>query len=70
MKKLFEIPNNTWIDVSHLGLINDSTKEPINTLMFKYIDGMYSICYLESGEIVMLKAWTEVKPLNQKSWKN
>lgn len=64
MKKLYEILNNTWIDVSHLGLINDNTKEPINRVLFKHIDGMYSLCFTEEGETIHLKAWTEVKPIN------
>ena len=32
-------------------------------LRFSHLDGMYSLCYTEDGEIVHIAAWTEVEIL-------
>ena len=58
--KLYEVPNNTIIDVSHLDLVDEDTGEKIDTLDFQHIDGMYSLCYW-NGKYVHLMATTEVK---------
>jgi len=47
--KLYEVPRNTRI------VLEGGTE-----LMFDHIDGMYSVCYTDSGSIVHLAAWTEV----------
>jgi len=58
--KLYEVPRNTDIDVSHLGL--ESGGEKIETVHFHHIDGVYSYCTW-NGEVVHLSASTEVKIL-------
>jgi hypothetical protein len=47
--KLYEVPKNTNI------VLEDGTE-----LLFKTIDGMYSVCYTKEGELAHLAAWTEV----------
>lgn len=47
--KLYEVPRNTYIKVGDA------------RLLFKSIDGMYSICYDMDGNTVPLAAWTEVE---------
>ncbi len=47
--KLYEVPNKTRI------VLEDDTE-----LMFDHLDGMYSVCYTDSGSIVHLAAWTDV----------
>ena len=48
--KLYEVPNNTWVITQH------GTK-----IHFFHIDGMYSFCKTEDGEICHLVAWEEVE---------
>jgi hypothetical protein len=47
--KLYDVPRNTRI------VLEDDTE-----LMFDHLDGMYSVCYNDSGSIVHLAVWTEV----------
>jgi hypothetical protein len=47
--KLYDVPRNTRV------VLENGTE-----LMFDHIDGMYSVCYTDSGSIVHLTAWTEV----------
>lgn len=47
--KLYEVPRNTRI----------STADGVE-LNFDHIDGMYSFCTDDNGNIVHLPAWTEV----------
>lgn len=47
--KLYDVPKNTRI------VLEDDTE-----LMFNHLDGMYSVCYTDSGSIVHLAAWTDV----------
>lgn len=63
MKRLYEIPRESRIDVTHLGLINAETKEPVTELNFHHVDGMYSFCTDNYGNAIHLKATTEVKVL-------
>lgn len=61
--KLYEVPRNTKIKVIKSegvppGGINISDGEIID---FKHLDGMYSYCKNDRGEIVHLPAWTEVE---------
>ncbi len=66
MVKLYNVPPNSKIDVSHLGLTIKESGEYVDELDFKHIDGMYSLSYFEhNGEMVPvhLQAWTEVKVL-------
>lgn len=63
--KLYECKRNTKVRV--LGDIKvppDAT--PINKgdiIDFGHIDGMYSFCHNEKGELVHLVAWAEVEPV-------
>tara|TARA_Y100000361_G_scaffold151369_1_gene168684 strand:- start:233 stop:439 length:207 start_codon:yes stop_codon:yes gene_type:complete len=65
MEKLYNVPNNSRIDVSHLELSVEETGEPVIEVDFKHIDGMYSLSYFtdkEGNKVVLhLLAWTEVK---------
>lgn len=47
--KLYDIPRHSRI------ILDDDTE-----LTFDHIDGMYSVCYTDSGSLVHLAAWTEV----------
>lgn len=47
--KLYDVPRHSRI------IIEDGTE-----LTFDHIDGMYSVCYTDSGDVVHLAAWTEV----------
>ena len=48
--KLFEVPKNTRVR------LKDGTE-----LMFHRIDGMYSYCTMDNGDVVHLAAWTDVE---------
>ena len=64
MKKLYEIKNNTRIDVSHLGLVYENG-EHINELNFLHVDGMYSVWTDEKDNIIHLSAFTDVKEIDK-----
>lgn len=51
MTKLYDIPNNTWIDVSHLNFIDVNTYKEVNTVLLLKNDGMFSICKYKEHEI-------------------
>lgn len=53
--KLYDVPRNTKIKVN-LGF-----EGPPTELLFNHIDGMYSVCVMETGEIIHLMATTEVE---------
>ena len=52
--KLYEVPVNNRIKI--IGDVIDSQE-----LNFHRIDGMYSYCTTDSGEVVHPAAWTEVE---------
>ena len=64
--KLYDVPRNSRIKV----VANDKVPplaSPINEgeeLNFKHIDGMYSYCTRDNGEVVHLLAWAEVEFIN------
>lgn len=64
--KLYDVPRNSRIKV----VVNDKVPplaSPINEgeeLNFHHIDGMYSYCTRDNGEVVHLVAWAEVEYLN------
>jgi hypothetical protein len=63
--KLYECPCNTIVRVVSAeapppGGRPHNKDEIIN---FHHLDGMYSFCTNQKGEIVHLKAWTEVEPI-------
>lgn len=54
---------------SYIRVIDDEPRRPpaderalSDVLYFKNIDGMYSYCVTEKGDVVHLAAWTEVEP--------
>ena len=52
--KLYEIPGS-----SKIRLVGETT-----VYLFDHIDGMYSICYNNEGQVVHLVAWAEVEIVN------
>jgi|LauGreDrversion4_2_1035121.scaffolds.fasta_scaffold10300_2 hypothetical protein len=66
--KLYDVPRN-----SRIKIIGD-IKVPLaaskltegQELNFRSIDGMYSYCTTDSGEVVHLVAWAEVEVLSTK----
>jgi hypothetical protein len=61
--KLYEVPRHTRvrlvpeIDV-HIPM---DSGLPVDEFMFHHIDGMYSYCVTDAGEVVHPAAWTEVE---------
>jgi len=58
MNPLYDIPRNTRIDISHLGLTTDD--EPVTEVLFKHVDGMAGVCEY-NGEEFYLYADVAVK---------
>lgn len=48
--KLYDVPRNTRILVDGEWVVN-----------FHHIDGMYSYCTTDDGEVVHIGAWTDVE---------
>jgi len=66
--ELFNVPRNSRIrvvtkDKVPLGAPVIEEGEELN---FRSIDGMYSYCTRDNGEVVHLAAWTEVEVINKK----
>lgn len=64
--KLYNVPRNSRIKV-----VSDIKVPPAapdieegDELNFRSIDGMYSYCTRDDGEVVHLAAWTEVEIVN------
>ena len=61
--KLYDVPRNSKIKV--LGNIKVPPAAPKiskdDVLTFSHIDGMYSYCTTEAGEVVHLVAWADVE---------
>jgi hypothetical protein len=66
--KLYDVPRNSRIKV----VVNDKVPPAApqiiegEELNFKHIDGMYSYCTRDNGEVVHLVAWAEVKIIDPK----
>lgn len=58
--KLYDVPRNSRIKV--IGAPQITEGEELN---FRSIDGMYSYCTRDDGEVVHLAAWTEVEIINE-----
>jgi hypothetical protein len=58
--KLYDVPRNSRIKI----IVED--KVPSEELNFRSIDGMYSYCTRDDGEVVHLAAWTEVDVIDKK----
>lgn len=61
--KLYEVPNNTRVRLLpetevHIPVGSDL---PVNEFKFVKIDGMYSYCVTDAGEVCHPAAWTEVE---------
>ena len=64
--KLYEVPNNTWVCVSKEeapppGGLSVNVNQKIKLIN---IDGMYSYCKTEAGDVIHLAAWTEVEVIS------
>jgi hypothetical protein len=54
VKPLYDVPRNSFV------LFDNTLK-----LLFRKIDGAYSICETMTGDVVHLAAWTKVKVFPQ-----
>lgn len=52
--KLYDVPRNTRV------ILRDDEGNELR-LLFDHIDGMYSYCTDEKGNVVHLAAWTDVE---------
>jgi len=59
--KLYDVPRNTRIKITGLE-IDDKLTEEIN---FHHIDGMYSYCTDDTGNVIRLPATTECEIINK-----
>jgi len=57
--KLYEAPRNTWVKVIE--------PDCDDVFKFHHVDGMYSYCHDEAGEVCHYKAWTEVEILDDQN---
>ena len=64
MKKLYDVPNNSRIGVLHLGLKYEESGERIEELDFYHVDGMYSYCKDDKGNVIHLSCTSEVEILH------
>ena len=62
--KLYDAPRNSWVRP----ILENPTAPPdareINLgerIKFHHVDGMYSFCHDENGDVVHLPAWQEVE---------
>lgn len=56
--KLYEVPRNSKIKIK----FDESDAENGEiVLAFSHVDGMYSLCFDETGHPVHIAAWTEVE---------
>ena len=65
IRKLYDVPQNTRIKVVVKDKVPPGAPQ-INEgeeLNFRSIDGMYSYCTRDNGDVVHLAAWTEVEIL-------
>jgi len=50
--KLYELPRDTYFSIA------DDSRQRV--YLFKHVDGMYSVCYNMSDELIHIAAWTDV----------
>jgi hypothetical protein len=65
--KLYNVPRNSLIRVIGKEVITPPTNKVTSgadVFRFSHIDGMYSYCVDEHGDVVHLAAWTEVEVLD------
>lgn len=61
--ELHKVPNRTWVRVLEPDKVPPGAAKPKpgERIFFDHIDGMYSYCQTEAGEVIHLAAWQEVE---------
>ena len=62
--KLYDVPNGSKVRVFQDDVRTPPSSPPLvegDVFTFHHIDGMYSYCTTEDGEVVHPAAWTEVE---------
>ena len=67
--ELYKVPRNSRIKVKTEDKVPPGAPQITEgeELNFKNIDGMYSYCTRDNGEVVHLAAWTEVEVIDDKN---
>ena len=70
--KLYDAPRNSRVKVVTQDKVPPGAPEIKSgeELNFRSIDGMYSYCTRDNGEVVHLAAWTDVEVIGDKTQKN
>jgi hypothetical protein len=70
--KLYDVPRNSRVKVVTQDKVPPGAPEIESgeELNFRSIDGMYSYCTRDNGEVVHLAAWTDVEVIGDKTQKN
>ena len=65
--ELYNVPRNSRIRVVTEDKVPPGAPQIITgeELNFKHVDGMYSYCTRDNGEVVHLAAWTEVEVIDK-----
>lgn len=58
--KLYELPRN-----SKFQIVDGGTDFVAKTYLLKHIDGMYSYCYDDKGEVVHIAAFADVEKVDE-----
>lgn len=61
--KLYEAKPKTWVKILQDEIPSTLETTTDQKVFFDHLDGMYSYCKTEQGEICHLVAWTEVEQL-------
>ncbi len=67
--KLYEVPRNTRVRLvpeTQVTIPPDSSM-PVDEFLFGHVDGMYSYCTTDAGEVIHPAAWTEVEIVKPKN---
>ncbi len=61
--KLYEVKSPCKIRIKEIDSVPPAHRElhQGEIVNFKHLDGMYSLCYTEQGEMIHPAAWTEVE---------
>lgn len=64
MTQLYEMPNRTWVRIlDNVARRPPGDNAPLSErIFFDHLDGMYSYCKTENGDVIHLVAWQEVEP--------
>ena len=63
MEMLYKVPRKSRIGIEHLEIAING--EVIKELNFSHIDGMYSFCTDDDGNVINLRADTKVEIINE-----